>query len=333
MNKKYIVDKILQNSLLEPKKEKGKAFAPSNIALCKYWGKRDLELNLPVTGSLSISLGHYGATTAISLSNTEEDVIILNGLEKSKESPFYKRLRVFLDLFRPPGKSFCVETMVNIPVGAGLASSAAGFASVILALNDLFHWNLPSAALSILARLGSGSACRSIFPGFVEWQVGVSEDGMDSFGIPLDITWPALRLGLLIVEEKEKPVSSSEAMKRSVLTSPYYPLWPKTQAADLALIKEALTTLDFIKLGKAAEANAMSMHALINTSRPAIVYSVPETIQAMHLIWQERALGLLLYFTQDAGPNLKLLFLEKDTKAVLKIFPNVTVVSPFLESQ
>lgn len=157
------------------------AFAPANIALCKYWGKRDTTLNLPLTSSLSISLGKKGATCTVQLSDQLQDICILNGKTLAVDSKFSTRITQFLDLFRPCEKMFFhVNSQMNIPLAAGLASSACGFASLVLALNDFFGWKLSQQELSILARLGSGSACRSLVQGFVEWQAGLRADGMDS---------------------------------------------------------------------------------------------------------------------------------------------------------
>ena len=187
------------------------AFAPTNIALCKYWGKRDVELNLPVTSSLSVSLGKKGASTTLSVIEGAADKAILNHQSVDTASDFYKRLVHFLDLFRiDPRMRFCVDIESNIPIAAGLASSACGFAALALVLNTLFQWELHSHELSILARLGSGSACRSIWPGFVEWEAGVRNDGMDSVGKMIPEVWPELCIGLLMVSEQTKKISSRE---------------------------------------------------------------------------------------------------------------------------
>ena len=332
MNKYEVVREILKYCVLEPQCSEGSAFAPSNIALCKYWGKRDSELNLPTTSSLSISLGNFGAKTTLSVleGKNKADLVLVNGKEADEQSTFVKNLIAFLDLFRPSSESFFkVETEVNIPIGAGLASSACGFAAIVGALNQLYDWQLPASSLSILARLGSGSAARSLWHGFVEWHQGIENNGMDSFGIPIPQQWFNLRVGLLIFNAQQKPVSSRIAMQNSVLTSAFYEVWPKKHAMDLKRLKKAILQQDFIALGETAESNALAMHALMLTSSPTVCYSQPQTIAAMHTIWHHRRLGLPLYFTQDAGPNLKLIFLEKDSEEVAKIFPDVEIVLPF----
>ena len=236
----------------------------------------------------------------------------------------------FLNLFRPK-KKWLVEVDINmdLPVAAGLASSASGFASLTAALNDLFDWHLSQRELSILARLGSGSASRSLWAGFVEWHAGVQADGMDSFGEPLPFEWPELTVGILPISMNEKPISSRDAMQHTVSTSMLYENWPKKVLQDLIILKQALHTKNFSLLGGTSESNAMTMHATMLSSWPPICYFLPETIAAMHKIWQLRQEGLQLYFTEDAGPNLKLLFLGKDKKAVQEHFPEAELIKLF----
>lgn len=311
-------------------REKGLAFAPTNIALCKYWGKRDLDLNLPMTSSLSIALPDKGALTTLTLRNEENDLIILNDKELAADSLFVKRISQFLDLFRPEKKWYLhIDIKMNIPVAAGLASSACGFASLVLALNDLFDWNLSKRDLSILARLGSGSASRSMWKGFVEWHAGVQSDGMDSYAAPLDFEWPDLHVGILSMSEKEKSISSRAAMQHTVDSSSLYASWPKKVARDLVILRQALQRKNFSLLGGTSESNALAMHATMLSSWPPVCYFLPETIAAMHQIWDLRRNGLEVYFTQDAGPNLKLLFLENDQNKVKEQFPQIEVVKLF----
>jgi diphosphomevalonate decarboxylase len=314
-----------------PQNSSGEAFAPTNIALCKYWGKRDQELNLPVTASLSISLGNKGASAHLEVTDNARDSIILNGKTLEVHSPFSQRLIHFLDLYRAHLEpKFNITLTSNIPIAAGLASSAAGFASVTKALDQVMGWQLPAEKLSVLARLGSGSAARSLWQGFVEWHAGERADGLDSAGKQLDQTWEELCVGLLILDEKEKPLSSREAMQRTVETSPLYSTWPLKVAEDLANIKSAINIKDFTLLGETAESNAIAMHATMKSAYPPVNYSLPSTTAAMQKIWELRAQGLEIYFTQDAGPNLKLLFLKDKTSDIKKHFPEADILQPFL---
>lgn len=331
MKKAEVVSIILGDRLKEhPKKNSAKTFAPSNIALCKYWGKRNQELNLPVTSSLSISLGNKGACTEIRVSKESCDTISLNNQAVDVFSSFGKRLIEFLNLFRInslPHFDIIIES--NIPVAAGMASSACGFAALVKVLNELYDWKLDQRDLSILARLGSGSASRSLWSGFVEWHVGLRDDGMDSHGEPIAREWPELCIGLLILSEKDKGTSSREAMQRTLTTSPFYSAWPSKVNEDLSLLKQAISVQDFELLGKTSESNAICMHATMFSAWPPISYHLPETIESMRRIWVLRKEGVPLYFTQDAGPNLKLLFLHNDLNMVKESFPGMEVLRPF----
>lgn len=330
MKKIDIVKQILTVKTHQAARGRGEAFAPTNIALCKYWGKRNSEINLPMTASLSISLGDKGATTSISEIAAPTDQITLNQQTMDLSAPFGRRLVTFLDLFRPSAAThYCVDTRMNIPVAAGLASSACGFAALVLALDQLYGWQLDLSSLSILARLGSGSAARSLWQGFVEWREGVSANGMDSHGVLLTEQWPELRIGLHLLNTQQKPLSSREAMQRTVQTSHLYSAWPVQVRTDMAALKQALAAKDFAHLGQIAEANALAMHATMMSAWPPVIYSQPETLIAMRQIWQLRAEGVPVYFTQDAGPNLKLLFLESDQNAVKALFPNLELCCPF----
>jgi diphosphomevalonate decarboxylase len=325
--------KDLRANAMAPKKF-GTAFAPSNIALAKYWGKRDLELNLPNTSSLSISLQHKGATTTVAIldATVTADVVLLNNNLMAPSSDFSVKISNFLDLFRGALKLNCafeVNTTSNIPIASGVASSACGFAALVLALDDLFNWKLPAASLSILARLGSGSAARSIFNGFVEWECGVAADGSDSYAKPLTATWPDLCVGLLLVTTAQKPVSSRIAMQQSVATSPFYKAWPAMVVDALHALKTAIASKDFELLGETAEQNALAMHAIMATSKPPLVYSIGATLELMQQVWALRRDGVPVYFTQDAGPHLKLLFLQQDAAVVAQAFQSVEIIKPF----
>lgn len=312
----------------EPVMEQATAFAPSNIALVKYWGKRNSDYNLPLTDSLSVSLDNKGTTTTISIADGQ-DQCILNGKPIEMHSDFGKRLTHFLDGVRPGGLCFHIETTSNIPVAAGLASSASGFAALVLALNQLFGWQCSDTDLSRMARVGSGSACRSIWNGFVKWQAGTEATGQDSFGIPLDITWPELRIGLLIVDEAEKPMSSRRAMNHTVATSDLFRTWPERTAQAMRQLESALSEKDFGTLGHIAENHALLMHATMEDAKPPVSYSTEATQAIRKKVWKLRQDGIAVFSTQDAGPNIKLLFLQPTQSVVLETFPDMEIVEPF----
>lgn len=320
-----------------PQEKSSTAFAPANIALCKYWGKRDTVLNLPVTNSLSISLGNYGSWTKVTPlqnQNKNQDIIILNDKLCSPDSSFAMRLKAFLDLFRRGQEIyFEIDTKSNLPIAAGLASSASGFAACVKALNKLYRWNLTPQMLSLFARLGSGSACRSLWHGFVEWEKGCDPLGFDSVATHFNHPWKELRVGLLILDSNTKSLSSREAMQRTVTTSDFYKEWPSLIDKHLMILKQAIKEKDFKTLGETSETNALCMHALMQTSIPPIVFSSQKTLEVWNQIWNLRKEGLEVYFTQDAGPNLKLLFLEKDLETIVKNFKDLIVIAPFLHEQ
>jgi len=306
------------------------AFAPSNIALCKYWGKRDNVLNLPVNSSLSISLGHLGTQTQLRLSETGEDHVSLNGQAQPLDAPFAAKALAFWDLFRRDQVlPIEIDTTNTIPTAAGLASSASGFAALTKAINEFAHLDLPVEVLSAFARMGSGSACRSLFNGFVEWEMGQLTDGMDSHGVPLDISWPTLRIGLVKVETGEKAVDSRSGMKRTVETAHLYQSWPMQAAVDLEKLHRAIAARDFNGLGATAEQNALSMHATMIASWPPLLYWQPGSVAAMQTVWSLREQGIPVYLTMDAGPNLKLLFETDHQNAISAAFPDMEVVAPF----
>ena len=330
-----IQSRFVKNILTEVQnapRQSGSAFAPSNIALCKYWGKRDAALNLPINSSLSVSLGHLGTRTALRQCAGGRDLVHLNGSLLPEDSSFAQRVSEFLDLFRPRlgNCAFEVQTQNNIPTAAGLASSASGFAALVLALDDWAGWGLDKRRLSMLARLGSGSAARSVFEGFVQWHAGSQSEGTDSFAEPISKPWKAFCIGILELSNARKPVGSREGMNRTVETSKLYQSWPQQAADDLATIRSAIDAQDFPTLGKTAERNALAMHATMLAAWPPLLYLQPETVEQIHEVQRVRAEGLEVYLTIDAGPNIKLLFLEENQSAVVAAFPALQVIQPFL---
>ena len=333
MNRDEIFQKLLARQNKMPIKSFGQAFAPSNIALCKYWGKRNLELNLPFTSSLSISLHNKGANAKISSSPNRHHRLIINNNSLNLKSDYAQLLLAFLKKFTFFSiKAFYLQLDFNIPVAAGLASSACGYAAIVKAMNNFFGWQLDGKILSILARLGSGSACRSIFEGFVQWYCGTDPNGMDSYAEPLNENWPELCIGIYIVSSQKKTISSREGMKRTVATSALYKAWPQKVNDDLLHLKRAITQKDFSLLGRISESNALAMHATMLAAWPPLMYSSPETIQLIQKIWMLREKGLEIYFTQDAGVNIKLLFLMRDIEKVSHHFPSLEVILPLKDT-
>jgi len=329
LKKREVVDALLQGRNGSPS-DAGHAFAPVNIALCKYWGKRDSELNLPINSSLSISLDRLGAETTVTPIDSPRDRFFLNDLEVDLEDDAGRRVADYLDLLRPsPAARYRVDSHSDVPVAAGIASSASGFAALALALNDLFGWGLERRELSILARLGSGSAARSVYDGFVEWHAGQRADGMDCFAERIDAEWKDLRIALVEISDSPKPIGSRPAMARTVETSRLYSGWPRRADEDIGEIRAAISGRDIERLGAAAESNALAMHATMLDSRPPILYWKPATLAAIEKVWHLRDDGSAVYLTMDAGPNLKLVFEKTTRPQVEAAFPGARIVAPF----
>jgi diphosphomevalonate decarboxylase len=325
LTKREVIERYLPANI---QFKEASSFAPSNIALCKYWGKREKELNLPINSSLSVSLNHLGTTTTLKAADANQ--VSLNGQVLAEDSAFAQKVFEFVDFFRGGDTTpIQVVTENNIPTAAGLASSASGFAALTLAVDKAFGLELPSQVLSAFARMGSGSACRSLFHGFVEWEMGCQADGMDSCAVPLEAQWPDLRVGLVKVATGQKSVDSRSGMKRTIETAHLYQSWPIQASSDLQKLHQAIAARDFEGLGATAEHNAMSMHATMIASWPPLVYWQPESLAAMQTVWALRSDGVPVYLTMDAGPNLKLLFLADQQVDIEAAFPDLEVVAPF----
>ncbi|MEO5768913.1 MAG: diphosphomevalonate decarboxylase [Polyangia bacterium] len=297
------------------------AIAGTNIALVKYWGKRDAALNLPAAGSLSLTLKELGTRTTVRFGSHlgSEDRLRFNGRDADDRTR--ARVGAFLDLVRDSAGIDAraeVVTENSVPTAAGLASSASGFAALALAATRAAGLALEPAQLSALARRGSGSAARSIFGGFVEMTRGRRLDGTDAVAVPLGEgdTWP-VRLVVAVTAEGEKAVGSTEAMGHTARTSPFYAGWLDSVPRDLEEARAAIADRDLSRLGLVAERSAIRMHASAMAADPGIFYWTPATLAAMQAI---RALrddgGVKAYFTIDAGPHVKVLCEQSDVAEV-----------------
>lgn len=302
----------------------GKARAYTNIALIKYWGKKDEELILPMNNSLSLTLDAFYTETTVSFDPAlQADTFLLDG--QLQNTAATAKISRFLDLLRELAgtKLRAAVTSENfVPTAAGLASSASGLAALAAAGNAALQLGLDDSQLSRLARRGSGSACRSIFGGFVEWEQGT--DDITSLAHPLAANGFENDLAMLfvLINDKQKDVSSRDGMRRTVATSAFYPGWLASLPEDLAAIKQAITTQDFTALGRITEANGLKMHATTLAAVPPFTYWSPQSLLAMDLVRQLRATGTECYFTMDAGPNVKVLCRRQDEAAVQQAFSN-----------
>lgn len=295
------------------------AVAHPNIALIKYWGKRDEALSLPATGSLSLTLDIAPTRTSVTLApGAEVDTATWRGEPMSGGE--LDRVRRFLDLVRELAGSpvrAVVETANEIPTGAGLASSASGFAALAAAASAAYGLHLSPRDLSRLARRGSGSASRSVFGGLVEWYPG--EDDATSYAEPIEAELD-LALVVAVLTAARKPVGSREAMRRTVTSSPFFPAWVDTVPGELIEMRQAIARADFTAVGELAESNALRMHATMLGAVPPVRYWTADTVAALDLVGQLRRDGVEAYATIDAGPNVKVLCRPDDTAAVAARF-------------
>ncbi|KAB1657956.1 diphosphomevalonate decarboxylase [Pseudoclavibacter chungangensis] len=302
--------------------------AHPNIALVKYWEKRDERLILPVAGSLSLTLDAYPTTTTVELDETlDADTFTLNGAAGDETQT--GRVTRFLDLVRELAETDTrahVSSSSDVPTGAGLASSAAGFAALAVSAAAAFGLDLDAPALSRLARRGSGSASRSIVSGYAVWHAGDDEASFAE-----GVTGPDTRMVVVTVDRSTKAVSSREAMKRTALTSPYHDAWASSTAEILEVALEACRDDDYTRLGRITELHALRMHAHIQSADPPIRYLRAASIAVFDDVERLRAEGIECYATADAGPNVVVLTLPGDAAAVaerLAVHGTTTVVGP-----
>jgi diphosphomevalonate decarboxylase len=288
-----------------------------NVALVKYWGKRDPALNLPATGSISLTLDGLSVEARVSFGDGAADELTIDG--EPARGDERARVERFLDIVRDEaGRTDAarVTTHSQVPRGAGLASSAAAFAALALAGSRAAGLRLDAPALSALARRGSGSAARSIFGGFVEWHRGERADGSDSVAEPLlaAAEWN-LRVVVAITHGGPKAVSSRDGMARAA-ASPLYPAWVASVPGDLAEARAAIRARDLEALGHLAEHSALKMHAVGLAARPPLLYWKGATVECVHRVWSLRADGIPAFVTIDAGPQVKVLCRPDDAPQV-----------------
>lgn len=306
---------------------KATAKAHTNIALIKYWGKRDEPLILPMNNSLSLTLDGFHTTTSVAFQDrlTADQFYLNNRLVEGAES---RRVSIFLDLIRKEAgrTDVCAEvhSTNHVPTAAGFASSASGFAALAAAASKAIGLPVNEQELSILTRQGSGSACRSIYGGFVEWEKGTKADGSDSHAVPVAPAdhWD-LRVAAVVLSSDEKKVLSREGMKRTVDTSPFYPAWVQSIPDDLEAIKEGIAEKDFEKVGEISEANCLRMHATTLAANPPFSYWHSTTLSIMQAVRQLRSDGIPAFFTIDAGPNVKVLYTPEHEDIIRNTLQNV----------
>jgi diphosphomevalonate decarboxylase len=286
------------------------AVAHPNIALAKYWGKRQSGANLPAVPSISVTLAGMSTRTEVHADMAlAADELELGG--RSMSGRPLERVSSLLDLLwqsqrgaRPRAR---VVSANDFPTAAGLASSASAFAALAVAGNEALATGLDVSQLSSIARRVSASAGRSLYGGFVELPAGVEGDDH----LPARPLAPAdhwdLRLVVAVTSEGEKAVGSTEGMLHTARTSVLYSAWLSAAPAIHDRIREALLDRDLSRLGPAVEQSALAMHATALGADPGIIYWNGATIETMHAVRRLRAHGIEAYFTMDAGPHVKVL--------------------------
>ena len=305
------------------------ALAHPNIALIKYWGNRDDQLRLPLTGSLSMALDGLDTVTRVCFDpDLAADRFILNGMEQSGAA--LNRVASFLDHVRQLAglnRFAQVESNNNYPSGAGIASSAAAFAALAVAASKAAGLELSEVELSRLARLGSGSACRSVPGGFAEWLPGSGDADSYAVQIAPPEHWDVVDL-IVVVDRGEKAVGSSAGHKLAA-TSPLQALRVAGEPERLEQCRIAILTRDFVRLAQVVELDSEWMHAVMRTSKPPLYYWKPATEVVLWHVRAWRAQGHAVCATVDAGPNVHVIALAQEAdwaEAQLRALPGVLEV-------
>ena len=306
------------------------ARAGANIALVKYWGKRDAVRNLPAAGSISITLDTLETVTRIErLPGSGRDRFVLDGREQDATA-----VSRVLDLLSPGQRPACrISSRNSFPTGAGLASSASGYAALVVAAATVLEVDLEPTALSAIARQGSGSAARSLFGGFCEMHAGTRADGEDSVAVALHPPehWP-LEVVVAITDPGPKAVSSRDGMNRTMQSSPYYQAWVDSVDADLEQARRAIAGRDFAALAEVSEHSALKMHASALAARPGLLYWNAATLACLQLVRDLRQDGAGVFFTVDAGPQVKAVCLPGESQRVAEALATVNGVGQILRA-
>ncbi|MGV8027079.1 MAG: diphosphomevalonate decarboxylase [Anaerolineaceae bacterium] len=309
------------------------AFAHPNIAFIKYWGNRDETLRIPMNSSLSMNLDALSTTTSVEFrSDLQHDDLVIDGMNAAPQA--VQRVSTFLDIIRARMPEKNLKAIVisdnNFPMGAGIASSASAFAALAAAAARAAGLELDEVSLSRLARRGSGSACRSVPGGFVEWQAGTSDADSYAFSIAPAEHWQLVDL-IAVVSHAPKEVGSS-AGHALASTSPLQ----NTRVADcprrMQICRQAILEKDFLAFAEIVELDSNLMHAVMMTSSPPILYWEPATVAMMKKVVEWRSQGLQVCCTIDAGPNVHLLCPVDDAPSVEKLLQSLNGIETIYRS-
>ncbi|RPD78668.1 Diphosphomevalonate decarboxylase [Lentinus tigrinus ALCF2SS1-7] len=320
------------------------ASAPVNIACIKYWGKRDTKLILPTNSSLSVTLDQdhlRSTTTSRADPSFQKDRLWLNGVEEEikdggrlatciKEMKALRKQLEEKDSSLPKISSFPVHisSRNNFPTAAGLASSASGFAALVASLSALYQLSTDASQLSLIARQGSGSACRSLFGGFVAWQMGERADGADSYAVEIAPRehWPDIHALICVVNDEKKGTSSTSGMQRTVETSPLLQHRIKHVVPErMAAISKAILARDFDTFARITMQDSNQFHAVALDTDPPIFYmnDVSRAIIALIVEYNRVAVAnggkLKAAYTYDAGPNAVIYAPKENIKEIVEL--------------
>lgn len=305
------------------------AKAHANIAFIKYWGKADEKLKIPLHGSISVNLSNLFTITTISFSDTHtKDYIEIDG--KATDDT---RLTAHIDTIRKLATTTKRIRMVsknNFPSSAGLSSSASGYAAITFAACKALRLSLSEKELSILARQGSGSSCRSIPDGFVEWTSGNSS--ATSYGVSLYPSdyWDIVDIVVVLsTRQKETPTTIAQTFAS---TSPFFKTRLLNINKKIQMLKKALKEKDFDTVGRIAEEEALELHAIILTQKPWFCYLLPATLAFIRRIKSYRDSGLAVYFTFNTGANVHVLCRKKDANTIKNLIKKLPYVQKIIEN-
>jgi diphosphomevalonate decarboxylase len=307
---------------------KATAVANPNIALIKYWGKTDEALNLPANPSLSMNLAALTTVTTVEFHpGLTSDAVTIDNQPAAGEA--LARVAAHLDQVRALAgieDRARVVSRNDFPAGTGLASSASAFAALSLAATEAAGLRLDEAALSRLARLGSGSACRSVPAGFTLWE-GDSDATSFARQVAPPEYWQLCDV-VAIVSRQHKAVGSHGG-HRLARSSPFYAARLGMLPALLDSVRSGVQQRDLAAMGPAIEQDALAMHGVMMTSNPSLLYWQPATVAVLQSVRDWRQTGLAVYATLDAGPNIHCLCEAPDAAEVekrLRAVPGVTGV-------
>lgn len=278
----------------------------ANIAIIKYWGKKNEKEMVPATSSISLTLENMYTETTLSPLPTDasSDTFYINGQLQNEAE--HAKMSKIINRYRPEGAGFVrIDTKNNMPTAAGLSSSSSGLSALVKACNAYFQLGLNRRELALEAKFASGSSSRSFYGPIAAWD----KDSGEIYPVETDLK---LAMIMLVLKDQKKPISSRDGMKLCVETSTTFDEWIRQSEQDYKDMLVYLKENDFKKVGELTEKNALAMHATTKTATPSFSYLTDASYEAMDFVRQLREQGESCYFTMDAGPNVKVLCLEEN---------------------